>query len=37
MIEDVSGFYVQVSPALYRKGLGLLPDESQWGEEVLLV
>jgi CRISPR-associated endonuclease/helicase Cas3 len=37
MIEEVSGFYVQVSPALYRKGLGLLPDESQWSEEVLLV
>jgi len=37
MVEEVSGFYVQVSPALYRKGLGLLPDESQWSEEVLLV
>ena len=37
MIEEVSGFYVQVSPALYRKGLGLLPDEKKWSEEFLMV
>lgn len=37
MIEEIGGFYVQVSPALYRKGLGLLPDEKKWSEEFLMV
>jgi len=37
MIEEIGGFYIQVSPALYRKGLGLLPDEKKWSEEFLMV
>ena len=37
MIEEISGFYVQRSPGLYREGLGLLPLPEQWCQEFLMI
>lgn len=37
MIEEISGFFVQRSPGLYKAGLGLLPSPEQWSQEFLMI